>query len=110
MDAQSDTQSDAQSEVFERLRQTYRDEFGAGPEVIARAPGRVNLIGEHTDYNDGFVLPVAIDREVRVAARRRPTQRCASWLRASGGAAGSTCGTSATIRPSAGATTSGAWP
>ena len=32
-----------------------------------RAPGRVNLIGEHTDYNDGFVLPVAIDRETRVA-------------------------------------------
>lgn len=55
----------------ERLRQTFRDEFGAEPEVIARAPGRVNLIGEHTDYNDGFVLPVAIDREVRVAARRR---------------------------------------
>ncbi len=72
MDAQSDARPDTQSEVFERLRQTHRAEFGASPEVIARAPGRVNLIGEHTDYNDGFVLPVAIDREVRVAARRRP--------------------------------------
>jgi galactokinase len=41
------------------------------PEITARAPGRVNLIGEHTDYNDGFVFPVAIDREVVVAARRR---------------------------------------
>ncbi|MDQ3702644.1 MAG: galactokinase [Chloroflexota bacterium] len=58
-------------EAVERLRQTFRHQFGGEPEVIARAPGRVNLIGEHTDYNDGFVLPVAIDREVRVAARRR---------------------------------------
>jgi len=57
---------------YERLRLTFGAEFGAEPEVIARAPGRVNLIGEHTDYNDGFVLPVAIDRDIRVAARRRP--------------------------------------
>jgi galactokinase len=42
---------------------------GARPALVARAPGRVNLIGEHTDYNDGFVLPIAIDREVAIAAR-----------------------------------------
>ncbi|MFH1108291.1 MAG: galactokinase [Planctomycetota bacterium] len=42
--------------------------FGARPAVVARAPGRVNLIGEHTDYNEGFVLPFAIDRAVHVAA------------------------------------------
>lgn len=49
-------------------------EFGP-PEVTARAPGRVNLIGEHTDYNDGFVFPAAIDREVAVAVRRRDDRR-----------------------------------
>src|SRR5205809_319473 len=39
----------------------FREYFGAKPELFS-APGRVNLIGEHTDYNDGFVMPVAIDR------------------------------------------------
>jgi galactokinase len=39
------------------------------------SPGRVNLIGEHTDYNDGFVLPLAIDRGLRIAVRRRPDRR-----------------------------------
>jgi galactokinase len=44
--------------------------FGRPPRWLAAAPGRVNLIGEHTDYNDGFVLPMAIDRHVVVAADR----------------------------------------
>ncbi|MGD1001670.1 MAG: galactokinase [Candidatus Brocadiia bacterium] len=43
--------------------------FGKGPVSIARAPGRVNLIGDHTDYNGGYVLPAAVDREVRIAFR-----------------------------------------
>jgi galactokinase len=43
--------------------------------VVVRAPGRVNLIGEHTDYNDGFVFPVAIDRYVVFAARARSDNR-----------------------------------
>jgi galactokinase len=46
----------------------FRQQFKVNPDVVARAPGRVNLLGEHVDYNDGFVLPVAIDRAVHVAA------------------------------------------
>ncbi|MCA9973344.1 MAG: galactokinase [Anaerolineales bacterium] len=46
-------------------------EFGVPPALLVRAPGRVNLIGEHTDYNDGFVLPLAIERAVWIALRPR---------------------------------------
>ncbi len=53
--------------VEERAAAAYRERFGSEPTVIASAPGRVNLIGEHTDYNGGFVLPCAIDRRVAVA-------------------------------------------
>ena len=62
-------------ERVERLQATFRDTFGSAPEFVARAPGRVNLIGEHTDYNGGFVLPVAIDRTVLIAARAVPDSR-----------------------------------
>jgi galactokinase len=50
-----------------RAIDAYRRHFGSEPDMVFRAPGRVNLIGEHTDYNDGFVLPAAIDRETVVA-------------------------------------------
>ena len=53
------------------LNQQFETYFNAKPEIIVRAPGRVNLIGEHTDYNDGFVLPMAIDRAVWMALRPR---------------------------------------
>ena len=46
--------------------------FDSAPTHIAVGPGRVNLIGEHTDYNDGFVLPVALHRDIRVVLRPRP--------------------------------------
>ncbi|MEN8173784.1 MAG: galactokinase, partial [Chloroflexota bacterium] len=49
----------------------FQQRFNQPPTLIVRAPGRVNLIGEHTDYNDGFVLPMAIDRAVWVALRPR---------------------------------------
>jgi galactokinase len=55
--------SGASSAGFERV-------FGQRPDAVADAPGRVNLLGEHTDYNDGFVLPIAIAQRTRVAMRR----------------------------------------
>ena len=45
-----------------RIRDQFQQHYGIHPHLIVRAPGRVNLIGEHTDYNDGFVFPAAIDR------------------------------------------------
>lgn len=59
-------------EIVERLRSSFEEIFGSteGMDVV-RAPGRVNLIGDHTDYNDGFVLPITIDRAAYVAARAR---------------------------------------
>jgi len=51
----------------QRAVQAYRDQFHDEPVTTASSPGRVNLIGEHTDYNEGFVLPCAIDRRVAVA-------------------------------------------
>ncbi len=53
------------------LTERFRREFGHPPGLRVRAPGRVNLIGEHTDYNDGFVFPAAIDREITILASPR---------------------------------------
>src|SRR5262245_44105542 len=55
-----------------RARELFSRQFGSDPRGVAIAPGRVNLIGEHTDYNDGFVLPMAIDLGVAVAFAPRP--------------------------------------
>src|SRR5258708_37627603 len=53
------------------LVDAFRKQYGAAPTHVSRAPGRVNIIGEHTDYNDGFVLPAAIDRAISIVRRRR---------------------------------------
>ena len=53
------------------VKSRFKGEFGEAPTRIVRAPGRVNLIGEHTDYNDGFVFPLAIDRATFIALRPR---------------------------------------
>lgn len=58
----------------EQVYRAYQQEFGSDPELIASAPGRVNLIGEHTDYNDGFVLPMAIDRKICIGGSLRQDQ------------------------------------
>ena len=79
------------SERFGRVVEAFRERVGREPDGVWGAPGRVNLIGEHTDYNDGFVLPAAIDRLVagrgraaRTGARgcgrcRRGRRRTWSW-------------------------------
>jgi galactokinase len=58
----------------DRIAARFTARFGGAPRVY-RAPGRVNLIGDHTDYNEGFVMPVAIDLSTWVAAGRRPDRR-----------------------------------
>ncbi len=59
------------SALRETILSTFEKHFHTPPTLLAHAPGRVNIIGEHTDYNDGFVLPAAIDRAVYIAARPR---------------------------------------
>lgn len=52
-------------------QKSFEEVFGQAPEATGEAPGRVNLLGEHTDYNDGYVLPIAITQHTTVALRRR---------------------------------------
>jgi galactokinase len=59
----------------ERLRDIFEREFSRSGEVLTRAPGRVNILGEHTDYNEGFVFPCAIDRYISIVAARRDDSR-----------------------------------
>jgi len=57
----------AKHELYKKVTQAYTARFQQPPQLVVRAPGRVNLIGEHTDYNDGFVLPVAVDQAAWLA-------------------------------------------
>lgn len=59
----------AQLSRYRAALSAYRTHFGAGAVSIFRAPGRVNLIGEHTDYNHGFVMPAALDKDVLLLVR-----------------------------------------
>ena len=52
------------------VKAAFAETFGQAPRWIVAAPGRVNLIGEHTDYNAGFVFPLAIERYIVMAAAR----------------------------------------
>jgi len=58
-------------DLIDTVVKKYKALYGSEPAVVVRAPGRVNLIGEHTDYNDGFVLPMAIDRSFWIALSPR---------------------------------------
>ena len=62
-----------------RVRDEFRALTGRSPDVATAAPGRVNLIGEHTDYNDGYVLPLALPLVTRVAAAARDDGRLRLW-------------------------------
>jgi galactokinase len=72
-----------QTARYTLAQERFVDHFGGLPEVFMRTPGRINLIGEHTDYNGGFVLPVALDRDVVLAFRPREDARiCAANVEA----------------------------
>jgi galactokinase len=62
-----------------RAVEAFARRFGGAPATVARAPGRVNLVGEHVDYADGVVLPIAIDRDCAVAVRAAPDGRWRAW-------------------------------
>jgi galactokinase len=61
------------------LAAIFQQKFGRPPAFVARAPGRVNLLGEHVDYNDGFVLPAAIDRATYIAFSPADSQLTTLW-------------------------------
>lgn len=61
--------------LLQTVRSVFHQKVGGEPLMI-RSPGRVNLIGEHTDYNEGFVLPAAIDKEIIFAIAPRGDERC----------------------------------
>jgi galactokinase len=61
----------AQQGRYAQAREQFEAHFGPGPAMFFRTPGRINLIGEHTDYNGGFVLPVALDKDVLFVVRPR---------------------------------------
>jgi len=72
--------SSRRSELIERARAAFQERFGPEPEAVGVAPGRVELLGNHTDYNEGFVLTAAIDRGIAIAGcpSEAPRARVAS--------------------------------
>lgn len=63
------------NDLMARIKNIFQEKFGSTTAHLARAPGRVNLLGEHVDYNDGFVLPAAIDRATYIAFSPADTDR-----------------------------------
>lgn len=64
---------------LENLKRLFQVRFSRQAEIVVAAPGRVNVIGEHVDYNDGFVLPMAVDRYVTLAGARANDGRVAHF-------------------------------
>jgi galactokinase len=63
----------------EYISDKFIEKFGRDSDLVVRASGRINIIGEHTDYNEGFVLPAAIDRYIYFAAAKNGTNTCRFW-------------------------------
>ena len=57
--------------MIQLIKQKFTALYGVQPTMVVRAPGRINLIGEHTDYNNGFVLPAAINKAIYIAVSKR---------------------------------------
>jgi len=63
---------------YQSIQESFLNIFKTNPEVIIQSPGRINLLGEHTDYNDGMVLPAAIDKSIVVALGKSDNQ--SNWV------------------------------
>src|SRR5687767_11987234 len=61
--------------MVKKIHSIYSEVYGNEPQLISSSPGRINLIGEHTDYNEGFVLPASIDKNVFAALGKRPDDK-----------------------------------
>jgi len=73
------------NELAHETAERFTKIYGRQPRWLAAAPGRVNVIGEHTDYNDGFVLPMAIERYTVIAAAPSASDRNTIQLRSTAG-------------------------
>src|ERR1700748_895975 len=63
------------SSLISTVKEHYNETFAGSAPLLVRSPGRVNLIGEHTDYNNGFVLPAAIDKAIYMALGPRTNDK-----------------------------------
>ncbi len=74
-----DSSAPSPPDAVDRAIAAFQRRFGVAPAVVARAPGRVNLIGEHVDHSEGLVLPIAIDRDCACAVRPSADGRWRAW-------------------------------
>jgi galactokinase len=86
------------SDLLTTVRTAHRARFGRDPEAVAYAPGRIEVLGNHTDYNEGFVLSAAIDRGIAVALSRSDSAACLLHTESSGGEASFALADAANVR------------
>lgn len=73
------TESDQMKKLVTKVIDSFRGKWSEDPDAVSIAPGRVNLIGEHTDYTGGFVLPVAIDRYIVIAVKKTSDSKISGY-------------------------------